>query len=369
MAVHLLVLLQIILLLWPIRTSSAFSCPQNCGEVGIQYPLGIGERCYLNKGFEVTCRNSSVSPKALLSSINLELLENNSSPVYEISPGIYMEILFINVSIPVIPLNRGKANISESVNLSGSPFYFSSSANTFIAMDCNDYANFSRPNEEFGAGCLSFCTCDPNHSEGCYDFTCSSSPSLKFHYANLSNIYSESIPGDCSSASLVEEGWFQSSYLSNRDGLKGKKHVPAMLEWGEVKGTCVEPYNSGTTFCNDDNYCLIQLAFGHVCLCNDQRSEASQGCRGTLFCNMTSGQDCSKCPPGYNSTTPEWCSPLRSYDDMFIENRRVKFFIVTVFGLCRLQCWARNVVTTHGNMVVVQVHQKKKRNEAEAEIL
>ncbi|KAJ0080209.1 hypothetical protein Patl1_24508 [Pistacia atlantica] len=140
------------------------------------------------------------------------------------------------------------------------------------------------------------------------------------------------------SAFAVEQIWFASSYQSNPDGLKGKKHVPATLEWGEAKGTCVEPYNSGTIFCNEDNYCLIQLTSGHVCLCEDRRSETSLGCRGTLYCNMTSGQDCSKCPPDYE------------YDH-------------------QLQCWARNVVTTHGNMVVVQVHQKKKRNEAEAEIL
>ncbi|KAJ0013439.1 hypothetical protein Pint_21801 [Pistacia integerrima] len=279
MAVHLLVLLQIILLLWPIKTSSALSCPQNCGKVKIQYPLGIGEGCYLNKGFEVTCRNSAGSPKALLSSINLELLEDTFDSSIGISPGIYIDFMIINVSIPVILLNRGKANISGSVNLSGSPFYFSS-ANTFIAMDCNHYANFSRPNEEFGAGCLSFCTCDPNYSEGCYDFTCSIPPNHKFYYANLSNIYSESIPRHCNSAFVVEQGWFESSYQSNRDGLKSKKYVPATLDWGEYNGICVEPYNSGTTFCNEDNYCLIQLTTGHVCLCKDRRSETSLGCRG-----------------------------------------------------------------------------------------
>ncbi|KAJ0013995.1 hypothetical protein Pint_21829 [Pistacia integerrima] len=297
MAVHLLVLLQIILLLWPIRTSSALSCPQNCGKVKIQYPFGIGEGCYLNKGFEVTCRNSSGSPKALLSTINLELLEDTFDSSIGISPGIYMDFMIINVSIPVIPLNRGKANISESVNLSGSPFYFSS-ANTFIAMDCNHYANFSRPTEEFGAGCLSFCTCDPNYSEGCYDFTCSIPPNHKFYYANLSNIYSESIPRQCNSAFVVEQEWFESSYQWNRDGLKGKKHVPARLEWGEAKGT-------------------------------DQRSKTSLGCRGLLYCNMTSGQDCSKCPPGYEyDHRYEECSPLRSYDDMFIKNPRIKFFVI-----------------------------------------
>ncbi|KAJ0080296.1 hypothetical protein Patl1_24588 [Pistacia atlantica] len=343
MAVHLLVLLQLILVLWPIRPSSASSCRQNCGEVRIQYPFGIGEDCYLNKWFEVSCRDSSGSPKALLSSINLELLEVPSRFSMGISSDASMEIMVINVSIPVIPLHRSTANISESVNLSGSPFYFSSSANSFppiqnsfIAMDCNHYANFSRPNEEIGSGCLSFCTCDPNHFEGCYDFTCSIPPNHKFDHANLSNIYSESIPRDCSSAFVVEQEWFESSYQSNRDAFKGKKHVPARLEWGEEKGTCVEPYNSAT-FCNDDNYCLIQLTSGHVCLCKDQRSETSQGCRGILYCNMTSGQNCSKCPPGYE------------HDH-------------------QLQCWARSLVTTHGNMVVVQVHQKKKRNEAEAEI-
>ncbi|KAJ0078838.1 hypothetical protein Patl1_24572 [Pistacia atlantica] len=332
MAVHLLVLLQIILLLWPIRPSSALSCPQYCGKVKIQYPFGIGERCYLNKGFEVTCLNSSSSTKALLSSINLELIETTDR--FSIGP-VSGDFMIINVSLPVIPLNRGKANIPESVNLSGSPFYFSSSGdsfhlnleNRFIAMDCNHYANLSRRNEEIGAGCLSICTCDPTHSEGCYDFICSIPRHYTFGYANLSNIYSGSIPRDCSSAFVVEQKWFESSYQSNRDGLKGKKHVPARLEWGEYKGTCIEPYNSGTTFCNEDNYCLIQLTSGHICLCGDRRFETFQGCIGYLYCNMTSGQNCSECPPGYRNLSGD-CSPLRTYDDMFIKNSRIKFFVI-----------------------------------------
>ncbi|KAJ0080491.1 hypothetical protein Patl1_24557 [Pistacia atlantica] len=40
-----------------------------------------------------------------------------------------------------------------------------------------------------------------------------------------------------------------------------------------------------------------------------------------------------------------------------------------IFYYRRLRCWHWVVFTSHRNMVVVQVHKKKKSNQVEAEIL
>ena len=75
MAVHNgLVLLHIIMLLCTVEAAAeALACPDRCGDVGIQYPFGIGAGCYFDESFEVVCNNSSGTPKAILQRIGQEI--------------------------------------------------------------------------------------------------------------------------------------------------------------------------------------------------------------------------------------------------------------------------------------------------------
>ncbi|KAK9232127.1 hypothetical protein WN943_022370 [Citrus x changshan-huyou] len=63
MAVHNgLVLLHIIMLLCTVEAAAeALACPDRCGDVGIQYPFGIGAGCYFDESFEVVCTPFSFS--------------------------------------------------------------------------------------------------------------------------------------------------------------------------------------------------------------------------------------------------------------------------------------------------------------------
>ncbi|KAK0590054.1 hypothetical protein LWI29_022208 [Acer saccharum] len=46
-------------------------CPTSCGNVSIPFPFGIGDGCYLDDWYEVTCNSSG----PFLKSINLEVLD------------------------------------------------------------------------------------------------------------------------------------------------------------------------------------------------------------------------------------------------------------------------------------------------------
>ncbi|KAJ0013887.1 hypothetical protein Pint_20400 [Pistacia integerrima] len=209
MSVHHLVLLQIILLLWPIKASGAHSCPYHCGDVRIIYPFGIGQGCYFDKGFEVSCDNSSGSPKSFLTSINLVLEDMD-----------YANTATFQVNLPVISLNN--KIVYEDFNLSGSHFAFSNTFNTFIAAGCDGYYE---QNESTLATCQPFCHCDPTKAHGCCDFICTVPRNYTFDsMATISEVYSASIPPEmeCNSAFMVDKEWLQSNYqITNSSVLKG----------------------------------------------------------------------------------------------------------------------------------------------------
>lgn len=246
--------------------------PYRCGRVWIRNPFGIGEGCYFNKGFEVSCDNSSGSPKPFLTSINLALVEDTDS-----------ESSSFRVNFPVISLNNDKTIVSEDFNLSGTHFSFSNTLNTFIAVGCDSYYNQSKSTL---ATCQSFCTCDPTKARGCCDFICTVPRNHTFDSpASISEVYSQSIPQEieCNSAFMVDKGWLQSNYqITNSSVLKGKKHSPAVLEWGIYKGSCVEVHNLYTT-CDLDGLCIIKFDTGYICLGDDERSDNFKGCSGTVL--------------------------------------------------------------------------------------
>ncbi|XP_031253624.1 wall-associated receptor kinase-like 9 [Pistacia vera] len=312
MAVHphrLVLMFHIILLLWQIKASQNL-CPNSCGNVKLSYPFGIGEGCYLDKWFEVTCDSSSGSPRAFLNSVHLELNET----------GHPYSSLIVN-----FPRN-------SSINLSASPFSFSNTDNVFTAIGCENYLNLSQK-DSILSRCHSFCTWDPTQNDGCGDFLCNLTRNRKVDNLNISEIYSESFPRECSSAFVVHKAWLESNYLKNPYVLKDKEVVPAILEWGKYGGYCVDLYKSNTTKCNKDDYCVIKLNSDCSCLCDNKKSDSYIGCKGRLLCVSKNDSYRPECPYDYEPYQSEdgetWCIPSRSSDDIFIKKTPVKY----IFGI------------------------------------
>ncbi|KAJ0080291.1 hypothetical protein Patl1_24587 [Pistacia atlantica] len=327
MALCHLILLQLMVLLLPIKSSSE-NCQRTCGDVYLYYPFGIGEGCYFDKSFEVTCDNSSGSSKAFLTSSNLELFDAEAFASGTVS---------VNISNS---MSKIKTSIAKIFKQSGKHLSFSNKYNRLVAIGCKDYNIINQTHISsinITDRCLSISTCDPTKNHGCFNFICTIPPHHKFDEANLSF----NIQG-CKSSFVADGEWFRRDYLANTKALiehKDDEPVPIRLEWGKYRGRCAEPYNSGPIKCNKDDYCMIKLSSNHYCRCLGQKSDSFRGCTGDLICRMTSGNNCTECPSGYRSGVfdpydiynyqePERrCSTSRRDDELVVKKSRNKFFI------------------------------------------
>lgn len=280
---HLVLVLQIILFVFPVNARvPKLQCQYSCGDVYVFYPFGIGEGCYFNKWFEVSCDNTTGSPRAFLTSLHLEIsYDPYSNGLSEVGLHYYLsQRAVVNIDQDYL---QGKKN---KISHSGSPFSFSTMYNMLVAFGCENHANISVVTTNL---CKSFCTCDPSKQRGCCDFLCILS-------SNHSSIGRNKIPihldlKECRKpAVMVDQKWLLNNYVTNHSAVS-KNVLPVSLEWGRKKGRCVELFNPSNTFCNIDKFCLIQLNDGdYYCLCDDQQSQGDQGCTGTHSPNIILGQ-------------------------------------------------------------------------------
>ncbi|KAH7548608.1 hypothetical protein JRO89_XS14G0178800 [Xanthoceras sorbifolium] len=263
---------------------------RRCGDVSIRYPFGMmSKECYFNKGFEVSCRNSSGPEKAFLASVNLELSY------------IEKDGYNVGVNLPVFSSNCGNnRSHAQGVDLSGSPFTFEHFYNRFTAVGCNNYAEIRGRKFEAIGGCLSTCRSEPNSSSlsaGRYCLNCCQTtipPGLKFFNASVSNYRpsfrqtnnNNSEPDqECRSAFIIANDSFSFRY-------RDVEQVPAMLEWGREIGSCFETKKHW-------NESWVTLSERHLCLCNGGIRVNELICEGTLICLNTPSEDECPCPDGY----------------------------------------------------------------------
>ncbi|CAH8355668.1 unnamed protein product [Eruca vesicaria subsp. sativa] len=148
------------------------SCASHCGGVEIPYPFGIGKGCYLEKSYEIQCRNTTSGRQQVpfLSAIGKEVVEIylpivENSVTYESSKGIHsLTFGLVRVKTPITSagcLAGGEESIESIMNFTGTPFFIDDS-NTLIGVGCNAKVSLThiKPNM---VGCELTCNTTEDH--------------------------------------------------------------------------------------------------------------------------------------------------------------------------------------------------------------
>ncbi|XP_075673326.1 wall-associated receptor kinase-like 10 [Castanea sativa] len=205
------------------------NCRDRCGNVSIPYPFGIGGSCYMEKWFEVVCNVSSA--KAFLTSIDAELLEIKIGDLTGIDSYSPYEPGIVRVNMPNIS-SYCMGQPSGGVNMSGSPFYFSSYRNIFISTGCDNMAIMTGIDPMVLVGCRSYCKnmTDDNKCSGINCCQTTVPYGIQVLDVKFKGIDENNARDKCNYAFLAEQNWFANITDPSYEVQNWDK-VPVVLEW------------------------------------------------------------------------------------------------------------------------------------------
>ncbi|KAI3935285.1 hypothetical protein MKX01_026236 [Papaver californicum] len=337
-AAHVLVKCQpfIFLLLWlqlasaeiPIAASGVIAkpgCRDRCGNVSIPYPFGIGDGCFIEEGFKISCDKDD--PKywflrdgvnTFINVTNISLGDGQMTVEALIAKSCYERI----GSFGFASLRMGK-------------FTMSNTKNKLISIGCDTRADING-NPPIGEVC-SDCSRNEDITDGsCNGMGCCNTtiPAglmvTNITVRRIPRQKNSSINNPCSYAFAAEESSFRfsSSYLQNFKN-NGTGRVPVVLDWTvgshqtcDVAEKNVTGYACGAnTDCKSGNnntpgylckckpgyagnpYLNISTA-GHcrdINECNDIKLHDERCGRPGNFCNNTEGAYTCPCQEGFDS--------------------------------------------------------------------
>ncbi|KAM5571829.1 hypothetical protein ABKV19_012085 [Rosa sericea] len=257
-------------------------CSDHCGNVRIPYPFGVesseskGAGCYLDEGFAIYCYPNETAVLRL-KELEVQVLE------------ISIEDRTIRVNNSAAKYCQGDGYTSrQPPDLSGTPFTYSQSHNTFVSASCDLLAVVynSSYNPGILGGCSSVCGDETNANSTSY-LECKNStnccqtnlpPNRKTLFFGLLTTAGEGV--DCSinyssqrhkHAFLVDQVWFQnfSSSWAGRVDKKDLEKVPLVLEWA-INDSFIQ-FNESNYPSTDSSICQKVSAYKQstfICSCS-----------------------------------------------------------------------------------------------------
>ncbi|OMO92040.1 hypothetical protein CCACVL1_06929 [Corchorus capsularis] len=332
-------------------------CTKRCGNVDFEFPFGIEAGCYFNDWFRVTCKKTANGQVPFLNKIDLEL---NSFQLFQ-------GIVRVNHPVPYSNCHeRGSDKNGSSVDLRGSPFYFSSIFNTFVSVGCSSMATISHSHNQTDTDVIGGCllpSCDRISNNNIGSCVTGIPPGITSFVANMTQINSNGTAGSsnnrsCGSAFIMDtqDSLFDQHrmiIIPEPDVASRRTHVLTSLQWATMKvGLC--DLNDGSTtsdiFCSSPNarYCWRNLSSTYQCICSNDDSNSfstdvcleSNKCRGSptyyrychMLCLHAPGNDClnsTSCPEGYEyDNILKRCRPILSDSTQYHSKKHAKWAII-----------------------------------------
>ncbi|OVA11608.1 Wall-associated receptor kinase [Macleaya cordata] len=247
-------------------TGTKPGCPEKCGNVSIPYPFGVGDGCYIEEAFSITCNHTFNHPKPFFGELNFL---NISVREGEIEVILYMAIDCYNDNLDV-----------AWASATSGKFTFSDTRNKFTAIGCDTVAIVGgRTTGSYGTGCMSLCGNVSDVINGsCTGLGCcqSSIPKGLVSYNVSVSSFGETRMNlsfnPCSYAFLSKESWFNFSSADLKEFSRGENGVPAVLEWTIGEQNCDQAKRNSTTpyACGPNTDCYEPgNAPGYRCKCKD----------------------------------------------------------------------------------------------------
>ena len=265
------------------------NCSDSCGDIYIPYPFGKTTDCYLNDWFRIVCNETGGSPKAFLPRIGMEVLEINITDPYNDyyfwnDPGL------VRLNVPIIS-SKCKSWSSRNigaVDISGSPFFFSSYRDKFISVGCDNLALMTGINPMVMVGCKSNCVnksmIEDIKLKHCSGFNCcmTTIPSgIQVLNASFRSIKEENKASEeCKYAFLADDKWLSSKDISYN--VQFLEYIPVVLEWTASDFITVDPNELRRR--NSEGYTTEYGAEYYYCLEGYQGNPyLPTGCQGQLL--------------------------------------------------------------------------------------
>ncbi|XP_037442010.1 putative wall-associated receptor kinase-like 16 [Triticum dicoccoides] len=362
-------------------------CPAKCGDVDIPFPFGIGDKCALHSGFNLSCTNTSVDGVK-------KPLKGNIEVTKIILPEAKVRMNTRAISSQCYdPATRSMNYIDFGLNLTDSPFWISEVDNKIIVIGCNTLAYMT--SSTYVIGCRSTCKNVTLENGKCSGAGCCQADvpkGIQYYRGYFNENYNTSTWPDnpCSYVTLMEKAAFSfnTSYVRSNSPVFDETSngvVPIVLDWKIDAHACEEAKNTSSYACVSSNSVCVNATTiepGYLCNCSDGyrgNPYITDGCQdineclenanacGNGICENTPGNHTCSCNPGSSMVNDVCVEKPSRFPVMPVVGASVGVVVFVVALACacmiqerrKLQKMKRDYFRQHGGLILFDEMRSK----------